>query len=155
MLEQKPVSGSNLFPVPASSEAGFSAPLQSLPAVFFAKCPRMDVVLLSNEFDVSSNSLSSVVYGCIAPDRGYPPPPVPLLSSVPPCTLLNVEFTPQTRCCIEPPPSVAVLNAYLRVHGSTSSLPRKFEVKECTGRTFFNDDIHSGRKMVGIPPSHE
>ena len=62
---------------------------------------------------------------------------------------------PQTRCCIEPPPSVAVLNAYLRVHGSTSSLPRKFEVKECTGRTFFNDDIHSGRKMVGIPPSHE
>ena len=52
-------------------------------------------------------------------------------------------------------PSVAVLNAYLRVHGSTSSLPRKFEVKEYTGRTFFNDDIHSGRKMVGIPPSHE
>ena len=51
--------------------------------------------------------------------------------------------------------SMAVLNAYLRVHGSTSSLPRKFEVKECTGRTFFNDDIHSGRKMVGIPPSHE
>jgi len=34
-------------------------------------------------------------------------------------------------------------------------LPRKFEVKEYTGRTFFNDDIHSGRKMVGIPPSHE
>ena len=80
---------------------------------------------------------------------------MPLLSSVPPCTLLNVEFAPQTRCCIEPPPSVAVLNAYLRVHGSTSSLPRKFEVKEYTGRTFFNDDIHSGRKMVGIPPSHE
>ena len=52
-------------------------------------------------------------------------------------------------------PSMAVLNAYLRVHGSTSSLPRKFEVKEYTGRTFFNDDIHSGRKMVGIPPSHE
>ena len=51
--------------------------------------------------------------------------------------------------------SMAVLNAYLRVHGSTSSLPRKFEVKECTGRTFFNDDIHSGRKMVGSPPSHE
>jgi len=51
--------------------------------------------------------------------------------------------------------SMAVLNVYLRVHGSTSSLPRKFEVKECTGRTFFNDDIHSGRKMVGIPPSHE
>ena len=84
--------------------------------------------------------------------KGYPPPPMPLLSSVPPCTLLNVEFAPQTRCCIEPPPSVAVLNAYLRVHGSTSSLPRKFEVKEYTGRTFFNDDIHSGRKMVGIPP---
>ena len=52
-------------------------------------------------------------------------------------------------------PSMAVLNAYLRVHGSTSSLPRKFEVKEYPGRTFFNDDIHSGRKMVGIPPSHE
>ena len=42
--------------------------------------------------------------------KGYPPPPMPLLSSVPPCTLLNVEFAPQTRCCIEPPPSVAVLN---------------------------------------------
>ena len=86
LLAQKTVSGSNLFPVPASSEAGFSAPLQSLPAVFFAKCPRMDVVLLSNEFDVSSNSLSSVVYGCIAPDRGYPPPPVPLHWLVRPCT---------------------------------------------------------------------
>ena len=83
---------------------------------FSAKRPRMDVVLLSNEFDISSNSLSGAVHGCIAPDRGYPPPPVPLLSSVPPCTLLNVEFAPQTRCCIEPPPSVAVLNAYLRVH---------------------------------------
>ena len=32
---QKPVSGSNLFPVTASSEAGFSASLQSLPAVLF------------------------------------------------------------------------------------------------------------------------
>ena len=39
---------------------------------------------------------------------------------------------------------MAVLNAYLRVHGSTSSLPRKFEVKEYTGRTFFNDDILGG-----------
>ena len=47
-------------------------------------------------------------------------------------------------------PSVAVLNAYLRVHGSTSSLPRKFEVKECTGRTFFNDDIRGGSEYV--PP---
>ncbi|MGI5090303.1 hypothetical protein [Treponema sp. OMZ 805] len=35
LLPQKPVSGSNLFPVPASSEAGFSASLQSLPAVLF------------------------------------------------------------------------------------------------------------------------
>ena len=44
------------------------------------------MVLLSNEFDVSSNSLSSVVYGCIAPDRGYPPPPVPMHWLVRPCT---------------------------------------------------------------------
>ena len=89
MLAQKPVSGSNLFPVPASSEAGFSAPLQSLPAVFFAKCPRMDVVLLSNEFDVSSNSLSGAVHGCIAPDGGYLPPPVPLVKNVHPCTFFS------------------------------------------------------------------
>ena len=82
MLAQKPVSGSNLFPVPASSEAGFSASLQSLPAVLFLQNVHgwMDVVLLSNEFDVSSNSLSGAVHGCIAPDRGYPPPPVPLLN---------------------------------------------------------------------------
>ena len=32
---QKPVSGSNLFPVTASSEAGFFVSLQSLPAVLF------------------------------------------------------------------------------------------------------------------------
>ena len=85
---QKLVSGSNLFSVPASSEAGFSASLQSLSAVLFLQNVHgwMDVVLLSNEFDVSSNSLSGAVHGCIAPDRGYPPPPVPLHWLVRPCT---------------------------------------------------------------------
>ena len=33
--------------------------------------PRMDVVLCSNEFDISSNSLSSTVQGCTTLDRGY------------------------------------------------------------------------------------
>ena len=41
----------------------------------------------------------------------------PLLSSVPPCTLLNDKFFyRKTYCCLEPPPSVAVLKltAFLR-----------------------------------------
>ena len=33
--------------------------------------PRMDVVLCSNEFDIPSNSLSSVVQGRTTLDRGY------------------------------------------------------------------------------------
>ena len=101
LLAQKPVSGSNLFPVPAPSEAGFSAPAPKLPHTWKQTEKRISasaLPLLSNEFDISSNSLSGAVHGCIAPDRGYPPLPVPLLSSVPPCTLLNVEFAPQTRC---------------------------------------------------------
>jgi len=39
--------------------------------------PWMDGVLLSNEFDVSSNSLSSVVYGHTTLDSGYRFYPVP------------------------------------------------------------------------------
>ena len=34
--------------------------------------PWMDVVLCSNEFDISSNSSSSVVHGCTTLESGFP-----------------------------------------------------------------------------------
>jgi hypothetical protein len=95
LLAQKPVSGSNLFPVPASSEAGFSAPAPKLPHTGKQTEKRISAYalpLLSNEFDISSNSLSGAVHGCIVPDRGYPPLPVPLVKNVHPCTFLTASF---------------------------------------------------------------
>ena len=51
--------------------------------------------------------------------------------------------------------SLAVLNTYLRVHYSTSSLQCKLELQECTGRTFLNDDLRGGRKMAATPRTNK
>ena len=59
---------------------------------FSAKRPRMDVVLLSNEFDISSNSLSGAVHGCIVPDRGYPPLPFRCVQELTSLSILGREF---------------------------------------------------------------
>ena len=77
--------------------------------------------------------------------KGYPPLPFRYVQALPSLSMLGREF------------ACRKLTALTGCQWFTeeSSLQCKLEVQECTGRTFFNDDIHSSRKMVGIPPSHE
>ena len=65
-----------------------------------------------------------------------PPPSLAGVNSVRPCTLFNDKFfSRKTCCCVESPPSVAVLKSFCRKPFENSPLN---SVRPCT---LFNDEI--------------
>ena len=95
------------------------------------------MVPYSIEFFSRKNSKQPNVHGCIFGCDG-----IRAASELTSLSMLGHEFA----CC-----KLTALTGG-QWFTAESSLQCKLEVKECTGRTFFNDDILGGRKMVGIPP---